>query len=400
MRRRVLFGVLLVGAAVAATAEGRLGGSDADSRQSAGTQADGAPSSSARLRSPERVALPRAPRQGYSIPKGAVRVRTAARLHRALRGRALDIVLEDGTYASDSPFDASGKRLYARHVGKAVIAAGVNLGSNRASAGQLYGLKITTSSEGQLAPLSGAVTTWGAAGGVVQDVEIDGGRVAWYGVRGTQPDGMVVERVVVRNVLSDGVRLSDNRSDSTAVIRRVRDVRVTDADHPEGLNGTGEACIWIGHRVREVVRRVEARRCGWMGLWTGNVSRETIIEDVTIADTRTGIYSEHRTRRVLFRRLDVTAAGTGFNVEWWYDGSGSSDLAVEQFTITAGNIGIFLDAGTYGTSIRRGKVKAPDGIGHPAHLVDPGRPNVIERLTIDLSGVPGRKVWQHENRIG
>jgi len=206
---------------------------------------------------------------------------------------------------------------------------------------------------------------------------------------------MVVERVVVENVLSDGIRLSDNQHGSKAAIRSIRDVRVTAADHPDGLDGTGEACLWIGHRVIQPVRRIEGRSCGAMGLWTGNAIRDTIIEDVTVRDTPVGIYPEHETTRVVFRRLDVSAAVTGFNVEWWYGGSGSSELTVEHFTIAAGERGIFLDAGTFGSTIRHGKVTAQDGIGHPANLADPDRPNRIERKTIDLSGVPGRKVWRH-----
>jgi predicted NUDIX family NTP pyrophosphohydrolase len=349
---------------------------------------------------PKRMALPQAPRQGYVIPKVAGRVRTSAGLRRALAGPRVDIVLEDGTYEGDSPFEAAGKRLYARHVGKAVLAAGVDLGSPHRAGGQLYGVKIVVANEAQLAPLRGAVTTWGGSGAVVQDVEIDGGRVAWYGVTAAEPDGVVVERVVVRNVLSDGLRLSDNSNDSQATIRRVWDVRVSDADNPESLNGTGEACIWIGHRVAEGVRRIAGRRCGWMGLWTGNAIRDTIIQDVTISGTPVAIYPEHSTTRVVFRRLDLSASGTGFNVEWWYGGAGSGDLTVEQFRITAGRRGIFLDAGTFGTVIRNGVVVAPDGIGYPANLADPSKPNVIEQRTIDLSRVPGRKVWRHENEIG
>jgi hypothetical protein len=347
---------------------------------------------------PTRMTLPQAPRQGYTIPKGARRVRTSAGLERALAGRRVDIVLEDGTYAGDSAFRAGGRRLYARHVGKAVIATGVDLGSSRGAGGQLYGVKVVVASEGQLAPNDGAVTT--GVGSIIQDVEIDGSRVAKFGVRGTEPDGVAVERVVVRHVTNVGVRLSDNRTDSNATIRRVWDVRVFDADSPESLNGTGEACVWIGHRVAEGVRRIAAQRCDWMGLWTGNAIRDTIIQDVTIRDTPVAIYPEHRTTRVVFRRLDLTAEKNAFNVEWWYDGVGSSDLTVEQFRITAGRIGIFLDAGTFGTVVRNGVVTAPDGIGHPANLADPNRPNVIERRTINLSGVPGRKVWRHDNPMG
>ena len=347
---------------------------------------------------PQRMTQPAAPRQGYTIPKGAGRVRTSAGLRRALAGRRTDIVLEDGTYANDSAFRVRGKRLYARNVGKAVIASGVDLDGGRGPGGQLYGVKVAVTSEDQLAPYDGAVTT--GEDSVIQDVEIDGGHVAWFGVRGTEPDGNIVQRVVVRDVRSVGVRMSDNRTDSDATIRRVWDVRVSDADNPESLNGTGEACFWIGHRVAEGVRRIAGDRCDWMGLWTGNAIRDTIIQDVTIRDTPVAIYPEHRTTRVLFRRLDLTAEKTAFNVEWWYDGVGSSDLTVEQFRMTAGRIGIFLDAGTFGTTVRNGVVRAPDGIGHPANLVDPSRPNVIERNTINLSGVPGRKVWQHNNKIG
>jgi hypothetical protein len=349
---------------------------------------------------PKHMTLPQAPRQGYAIPKGARSVRTSAGLQRALAGRTTDIVLEDGTYAADGPLQAVGKRLYARHVGKAVVATGVELGGNGRPPGQLYGLKIVISSEDQLATNRGAVTTWGGSGAVVQDVQIEGGRVAWFGVRGTNPDGMTVERVVVTHVLSDGVRLSDNRPDSKAVVRRVADVRVFGADNPEGLGGTGEACVWIGHRVAEPVRRIRARHCGAMGLWTGNASRDTIFEDVTVRDTPVGVYVEHETTRVVFRRLDLSAAHTGFNVEWWYGGAGSSQLTLEAFRIAAGDTAVFLDAGTFGSTVKNGKVTAPDGIGYPANLADPRRPNVIDRKSIDLSGVPGRKVWQHDNPMG
>jgi hypothetical protein len=349
---------------------------------------------------PKRMTQPQPPRQGYTIPRGARVVSTTAGLLRALGGRRDDIVLEDGTYAANSPLSAPGKRLYARHVGKAVIATGVDLGGNGRPPGQLYGVKVVITGESQLGPNGGAVTTWGGSGAVVQDVEVEGGRVARFGIRAFNPDGVVVERVIVGHVTNTGVRLSDNHYDSNATIRRVLDVRVFDADSPESLNGTGEACIWIGHRVAEGVRRISAQRCDWMGLWTGNAIRDTLIQDVTIKDTPIAIYPEHQTTRVVFRRLDLTAEGNAFNVEWWYDGMGSSELTVEQFRIKAGRTGIFLDSGTFGSVIRNGIVIAPNGIAHPANLVDPSKPNVIERRTIDLSGVPGRKVWQHDHAIG
>ncbi|HXG77151.1 MAG TPA: fibronectin type III domain-containing protein [Gaiellaceae bacterium] len=325
------------------------------------TTAACAPSPPPPTTTPSSVSLPEPPRQGYAIPAGAVAVSTVAQLESAIAGSAPDIVLENGTYSRSSALDLRGKNLYARQVGQAVIATGVNL-----RGGDLYGVRVVVSSSGQLAENSGAVTSWNS-GVRVQDVQIDGGNVAWFGLTVFAPNGLIVERLVVRNVLSDGLRMSDNQAGSSAVIQRVKDVDVDTARGAPIAAGTGESGVWIGHRISETVERIRIRRGGWMGLWTGNAARDITIQDLTISDTgprnSNGVYFEHDSIRITIRRFDISAP-LGFIAEWpagWGEWS-TQDVTLEDGTITdpgtsGCGIGIYLDElSTIGTfTVRRVK---------------------------------------------
>lgn len=169
---------------------------------------------------------------------------------------------------------------------------------------------------------------------------------------------------------------------------------------PRSSNGTAEAGYWIGQRT--TAARLTAARCAWMGMWTGAKCDGSLIEDFELLEMPlVGLYCEHVTSNSRFRRFRINSASNCVNVEWWYGGAGSHDLIFEDFDIHTDNgWGFFLDAGTYGCTIRNGKISGKNGIAHPLNLVDPSRPNLIDWASIDMSGVTGTKQWQHGNAIG
>jgi hypothetical protein len=86
----------------------------------------------------------------YTLPSSAVVVSNSAQLITALsRQTAVDIILEDGTYSSSSKFyPYAGHRLWARHVGKAVLQTGLEIDK---PSFEVHGLKFTISSSSKLA---------------------------------------------------------------------------------------------------------------------------------------------------------------------------------------------------------------------------------------------------------
>ena len=75
----------------------------------------------------------------YKLPAGAVWVHNSRQLVRALaRTHATNIVLAAGVYNHHEPFYVrNGSRLYAAHVGQAVLRAGIALGANSGGSGPL-----------------------------------------------------------------------------------------------------------------------------------------------------------------------------------------------------------------------------------------------------------------------
>jgi hypothetical protein len=148
-----------------------------------------------------------------------------------------------------------------------------------------------------------------------------------------------------------------------------------------------------------------------MGVWTGNGAKNTIVEDVTVADIgprgSIGIYAEHGTTFVTFRKLDINVTGTGVNVEWWYGGDGSSNLIIEDFKIIGGvgapYAGVFMDAGTFASTVRRGTITMNsngDGVGYPTGNLCGSPGNTIETSTITFQSSGGIISRGHSRATG
>jgi hypothetical protein len=187
------------------------------------------------------------------------------------------------------------------------------------------------------------------------------------------------------------------------------------ANPPRSLNGTGEAGFWIGQQTN--ADRLVATNCAWMGMWTGAYVNGSTISNFDLSgNPHVGLYCEHVTSEVTFDRFKINHAGDGnaVNVEWWYADSvygpllpyggkaGSGNITWQNFDITvpAGKWAFFLDAGTFGCTIQNGIIRgAGNGIAHPANLVDPTKPNVIDWASIQFLAT-GQKELVHNNAIG
>lgn len=114
--------------------------------------------------------------------------------------------------------------------------------------------------------------------------------------------------------------------------------------------------MWIGNSGS--VRRVRANRCAWTGLWTGTATRRSTFEDIDVARAPTGVYLEHYTRNSVFRRIRIrSTVRTGVVAEWadpaWNSRPASVDNVIEDSRFESSLAGVFLDAGTTRTTVRR-----------------------------------------------
>jgi PKD repeat protein len=184
------------------------------------------------------------------------------------------------------------------------------------------------------------------------------------------------------------------------------------ANPPRSLNGTGEAGFWIGQKTNAA--RLVASNCAWMGMWTGAmVDGSTLSDFYLYGNPHIALYLEHITRNCTFERFKIVHAGDGnaINVEWWYADStygpllpysgkaGSYNNVFQDFDITvpAGKWAFFLDAGTFGCTIQNGIIRgAGNGINHPANLVDPSHPNIIDWDSIEFLASGTQETVNHD----
>jgi hypothetical protein len=303
------------------------------------------------------------PPSRYVVPPGAVRVTTSAELTRALkRTRPTNIALADGVYRGPGPFlNPNGHRLYAAHLGGAVLRAGLSLGGNAGRPGALVrGLVFDVRDPAKT--VEGAViSVWGtAARARVLDVTLRGNRVVRSGLVVREPQGFSAARLVVRGFTDYGVLVDANDPVRTELSRPFR---LTDLDVagvmrpvPRSSNGTAEACVWVGNQG--VVRRVRARRCAWTGLWTGTATSHAVFDQVDVDQTPTGVYLEHFTRSSRFQRLQIGGdVRIGLIAEWADPavggGPASVDNVIQDSWFASRLAGVYLDAGTTRTTIRR-----------------------------------------------
>jgi exopolysaccharide biosynthesis polyprenyl glycosylphosphotransferase len=311
---------------------------------------------------PPEVTPPRPP-TAYRVPAGAVRVSTSAQLRAALARRtAQRIVLAAGTYRNPRPFlNPHGHRLYAAKLGAVVLKAGLSLGGNEGLGGGLV-RGISFDVDNPARTVDGAVIgVWGPGRNwSVLDTTLNGNRLVSAGIVVRQPEGLIVRRVVARDFTNYGVVVDANkpsprRSDGRFWISDL-DVAGVSRRVPGSSEGRAEACVWIGNRGS--VRRVRAERCAWTGLWTGTATLRSTFEDIDVARTPTGVYVEHYTRNSVFRRLRVRpSVRTGVVAEWadpaWNGEPASVDNVIEDSRFESWLAGVFLDAGTTRTTVRR-----------------------------------------------
>ena len=292
-----------------------------------------------------------------------MRVTTSAQLVQALRRpRPTTIVLADGVYGGTGPFlNPHGHRLYARRLGGAVLRVGLSLGGNDGRPGGLVrGLVFDVRDPAKTAE-GAEILVWGTAERArVLDVTLRGNEVVRSGLVVRQPEGFSASRLVVREFTDYGVLVDANEPARTELERpfRLADVAVAGVARPlpRSSNGTAEACVWVGNPG--VVERVRARRCAWTGLWTGTATNDAVFDRIDVDRTPTGVYVEHFTRSSRFRRLEIgDEVRIGLLAEWADPDSGgrpaSIDNVIEDSWFASWLAGVYLDAGTTRTTVRR-----------------------------------------------
>jgi hypothetical protein len=303
------------------------------------------------------------PPSPYDLPAGALRATTSAQLAKALRRtRPTAIVLADGVYGGRGPFlNPHGHRIYARRLGGAVLRVGLSLGGNQGRPGGLVRGVVFDLRDPAKSADGAAISVWGTARRArVLDVTLRGNRVVRSGLVVREPEGFAAARLVVRQFTDYGVLVDANDPARTKLEWRFRlaDVNVAEVARPvpRSSNGTAEACVWVGNPG--VVERVRARRCAWAGLWTGTATSGAIFDRIDVDQTPTGVYVEHFTQSSRFQRLQIgDQVRIGLLTEWADPDSGgraaSVDNIIEDSWFASRVAGVYLDAGTTRTTVRR-----------------------------------------------
>ena len=309
------------------------------------------------------VAAPAQPPAAYAVPAGAVTVTTSADLVSALAaGAPQNIVLASGVYDNASAFtNANGHHLYSASLGGAVLRAGLVMGGNFGpGAGSVQGVAFDVSDSGKTL-LNSVIHVWGPGGRGTRilDTTFNGNNIVGSAILARQPEGLVVQRVRVRNFRVNGITVDANVQNMvlvTPVLLEDLDVANVSFAVPKSSNGTAEACVWLGNTG--TVRRALIRNCAWQGLWTGTADAGSTHEDLDIDGTPTGVYIEHFTTGSTFQRLSIgTSVSTGVNCEWadptWGSRPACVDNVIQDSTIRSSYAGVFMDQGTTRTTVRR-----------------------------------------------
>lgn len=315
------------------------------------------------------AAAPSAP-AAYAIPAGATTVSSSAELTAELAKPAHDIVLADGDYTPASSFsNPNGNRVYAAHLGKAVLHAGITLGGNYGAGGGLIQGVAFDVTNPSLAPDNAIVDLWGAAGvdNTVLDSTFDGHGAIGYAIRDTTPEGFTARRIVARNFTNNGISVDSYPDPITFVHAPVlTDIDVANVSRPvpKSSNGTSEACVWLGTRV--TLTRAKLRNCAWMGLWTGFNGTGATYSDVDVDGTPTGIYIEHFTTSSTFQNIHVgTGVRTGITCEWddpaWNGKPASVDNLIQDSLIESSYVGVYMDEGTTRTRVQNTTFRGQSG---------------------------------------
>ena len=310
-----------------------------------------------------RVAAPAQPPAAYTVPAGAITVTTSAGLISALaNGTPQNIVLASGVYDNAAPFtNAAGHHLYSATLGGAVLNAGIVMGGNSGpGGGSVQGLAFNVSDPSKIL-LNSIIHVWGSGGrGThIMDTTFNGNNSVGQSILARQPEGLVVQRVRVRNFRYNGLTVDANVQNmvmTTPVLLEDVDVANVSFAVPKSSNGTAEACVWIGNTA--TVRRLLLRNCAWEGLWTGTADAGSLHEDLDIDQTPIAVYIEHFTTGSTFQRMSIgTSVSTGVNCEWadptWGSKPACVTNVIQDSTIRSSYVGVYMDQGTTGTTVRR-----------------------------------------------
>ena len=197
--------------------------------------------------------------------------------------------------------------------------------------------------------LQTGVEVWGVHSEVsVQDSTIVGGGAPGAGIfelGGDDSRDMSVVRTRISGFRGHGINFAQRAYDrpAAALHSLALDNRVSDIDDPADASGTHEGGIWSGGVGAAIIGN-RVRGAGTDGIQTVGSSRRVTIVDNDIARTPVGIYLEHETSDSLVARNAIAEVATGINVEWRYDGAGSSGNTFERNRIVAPTAaGVFVD---------------------------------------------------------
>ncbi|MGA9761403.1 MAG: right-handed parallel beta-helix repeat-containing protein [Gaiellaceae bacterium] len=190
----------------------------------------------------------------------------------------------------------------------------------------------------------------------VQDSVITGNKSAGAGIlfeQGASSNSSVI-RTRVSGFRSYGIEFAHLLHDSKTAARHALalDNVVTDVTDPTVNDGTSEGGIWSGGVEAALIGNV-IRRTGWDGIETVGSSLRVSIVANTISATGTGIYLEHATNHSLVSGNDISRVTTGINVEWRYDGVGSSWNRFIRNTVSSAERGLFVEVGNDGNRVER-----------------------------------------------
>ncbi|HEX5621061.1 MAG TPA: right-handed parallel beta-helix repeat-containing protein, partial [Solirubrobacteraceae bacterium] len=243
-----------------------------------------------------------------------------------------------------------------------------------------------------------AIEIWGTHSGVsVQDSILEGGGAHGAGVADLGSDDSR-DTSVIRSDISGfrgyGINFAQRAYDRPSAARNALalDNRIRDIDDPAAADGTHEGGIWSGGAGAAIIRN-DIRDTGWDGIQTVGTSRGVTVVDNDVARTGTGIYLEHETNDSLVAGNVIADVATGINVEWRYDGAGSSTNTFEHNTVVRPtDAGIFVDVAGDGNRIAGNVVVGGTG---PAVVLQGASDNLVvdnraceradERLIVEQS---------------
>ena len=214
------------------------------------------------------------------------------------------------------------------------------------------------------------VDVWGAHSNVsVQDSVIESDGSAGTGVFTLGSDrsrDTSVIRTRIRGFRSYGILLGQTEFGRPAAALHglaldnvVSDIRDPERDgctrNPRTAVGCGrnEGGIWTGG-VEAAIIGNKVERARWDGIETVGSSTRTTIVGNEIKSTRTGIYLEHSTNFSVIARNLILDTEAGIQVEWRYDGVGSSHNTFDSNRIVGAEAtGLFVDTGGDANTILR-----------------------------------------------